>query len=126
MKRLFLSLFSFLLPFTSQANIDKNRPVYKVLRHSEWQIFQSTGQFAGSEHDQRDGFIHLSPQSQVERIIKKYFSDSRPIYVVKFSAPNFLKNLTWEPASSGELYPHLYDAVLLLDQMDSYHVVQDF
>jgi uncharacterized protein (DUF952 family) len=95
------------------------QPVYKILREHEWREFQFLGSFSGSKDDLRDGFIHLSPADQVERIIKKYFATDPPIYIVKFNNVDFLKRLVWEPASNGDLYPHLYNTALSLDEIDS-------
>ena len=83
--------------------------VYKIFIESEWQLFKETGLFKGSADDLRDGFIHLSTKEQLDGVIERFFSDKKPLYVADFSTPEFLKRLTWERTSSGEVYPHLYD-----------------
>ncbi len=98
---------------------DMKQPVYKILRGPEWSEFKKHRKFGGSERDLRDGFIHLSPADQVERIIQKYFSAERSVYIVKFSHIPFLKRLVWEPASDGTLYPHLYNGPLNFDEIES-------
>ncbi len=115
-----LSVNGFADDYDKEVNMEQ--PVYKILREHEWKEFQSQGYFNGSKDDLKDGFIHLSPADQVERIIKKYFSDDHPIYIVKFDNIDFLKRLVWEPASSGDLYPHLYNASLSIDEIDSFEV----
>lgn len=102
--------------------VDMKQAVYKILRAHEWREFQSQRHFSGSKDDLKDGFIHLSPADQVERIIKKYFSADRPIYIVKFDNIDFLKRLVWEPASNGDMYPHLYNSSLSIDEMNSFEV----
>lgn len=106
----------------SCRNDSAKQPVYKILRDHEWKEFQSQGYFSGSKDDLKDGFIHLSPADQVERIINKYFSTDHPIYIVKFDNIDFLKRLVWEPASNGDLYPHLYNASLSIDEMANFEV----
>lgn len=104
----------------------KTEPVYKVLRQSEWNELNTNGSFAGSPDDLRDGFMHMSPANQVERIIKKYFSKDRPIYIVKLAKKEFLDLLTWEMIHSGDIYPHLYNRPLYLEDMDSVKVLDSF
>ena len=88
--------------------------VYKILTANQWSAFQAEGRFAGSADDLRDGFIHLSTQAQVDGVIQRYFSAVKPLYVAEFSNPVFIDQLQWDAATSGELYPHLYNASLLL------------
>lgn len=107
---------------SQSKGVDMEQPVYKILREQEWQEFQSQGCFNGSKDDLRDGFIHLSKADQVERVIKKYFSTEHPIYIVKFENVDFLKRLVWELASNGDLYPHLYNASLSIDEVASFEV----
>ena len=87
--------------------------VYKIFIESEWKDFQKTGQFNGSADDQRDGFIHLSTEEQVEGVIERYFSGKHPLYIAEFSGLNFLQKLKWEISASGGVYPHLYGVNLL-------------
>ena len=108
--------------FAQAKEVDMVQPVYKILRENEWQEFQAQGTFAGSKDDQRDGFIHLSTAEQTKRVIEKYYANVHPLYIVKFSNDDFLKKLVWEPASNNDLYPHLYDTPLSIDEMDSFEV----
>ena len=98
--------------------------VFKVFREHEWKSFQEEKSFQGSAHDLKDGFIHLSNESQIEKVIQKYFSEISPIYVAKFSKPEFLQQLKWEASSTGEIYPHLYSAPLLVSDLDSFQLVE--
>lgn len=97
--------------------------VYKILREKEWKEFNAQGFYAGNSDDQRDGFIHLSPANQVQRIITKYYSNERTIYVVKFDNSDFLDTLVWEEAGSGGLYPHLYHAPLKIEAVASFETI---
>ena len=47
---------------------------FKILTPAQCQNFQSERVFLGSELDQQDGFIHLSLQSQWNRIWQKFFN----------------------------------------------------
>lgn len=85
--------------------------IFKILRPAEWIKLTQTGIFSGSNHDQRDGFIHLSTSSQLHRVIKKYFSDTE-MYLVGFNAKDIEGDVIWE---SG--YPHVYSAPLYLENV---------
>lgn len=90
--------------------LEDNKMIFKVLRVNEWNQFKVQGQFAGSEHDQRDGFIHLASGDQLSRVLKKYFKDE-PVYIAGYQAEDFGENLLWENS-----YPHLYEVPLLIGQ----------
>lgn len=94
--------------------------VYKVLTESEWNAFQESGQFSGSEDDLRDGFIHLSTKEQVDGVIERFFSGRHPLYVAEFSGSDFLQRITWEATSSKEFYPHLYGSDLFVNELRSF------
>lgn len=100
-------------------------PVYKILREREWKDFKTQGFFNGSSDDLRDGFIHMSPANQVERIIKKYFADEKEIYIVEFNKKEFLELLIWEPASGGVMYPHLYNRPLKFEDMNDLVIINN-
>ena len=82
--------------------------LYKVLRPFEWDEFQKNKIFKGSAHDLRDGFIHLSLETQLEFVINNFFQDENQIYILSFDK---LDNIKWEEASNGEKFPHLYDTL---------------
>jgi len=50
--------------------------VFKVFTASQWNAFQESGQFSGSEDDLRDGLIHLSTKEQVDGVIERYFQEN--------------------------------------------------
>ena len=99
--------------------------VYKVLTESEWKVFQDTGKFGGSVDDLRDGFIHLSTKDQLAGVIERFFSGVHPLYIVEFSASDFLERLKWEVSASNEVYPHLYGAGLLAIEITSFVTVAE-
>ena len=97
--------------------------VYKVFTESEWDIFQENGQFKGSTDDLRDGFIHLSAKDQIAGVIERFFAGKHPLYVAEFSDPEFIRRLKWEASTSNDLYPHLYDSVLLAREVGSFVIL---
>ena len=97
----------------------KNESVYKVFIKSEWEDFKTKGSSSGAPVDLQDGFIHLSKNDQLKRVIDKYFSHTRPIYIVEFSDEKFLLELKYEQASNGDFFPHLYGRDLLLSEIET-------
>ena len=91
--------------------------VYKIFTQAEWETFQETSRFKGSELDLQDGFIHLSAREQVDGVIERFFQGIRPLYVAGFSSPRILEHLKWEASGSDGIYPHLYGSELLVDDV---------
>ncbi len=84
--------------------------VYKILTDAQWQEAKSFGiGWPGSEHDQRDGFIHLSYAHQVSSTLIRYFADESEVWLVILDAAALADHLRAEPSSTGEVFPHLYD-----------------
>ncbi len=95
-----------------------NDSVYKIFTKSQWDTFQTTGTFAGSQHDIRDGFIHLCSGPQVAKILAKHFDGEPMVILARFCAPR-LGPIKWEASSGGERFPHLYGA-LYIAKIDGY------
>ncbi len=93
-----------------QCVVNSREYVYKVLREEEWASFQNQGVFAGSEHDLRDGFIHLTYGHQLDYVISNYYSTETVIYITAFKYSDLGPNLIEE-----HRYPHLYNAVFSVE-----------
>ena len=81
--------------------------IFKIIDKEEWQKAKQAGTYNGSEKDKKDGYIHFSDQDQVPETLKKYYKNKENLVLLKVNAFK-LKNLLWEQASNGEMYPHLY------------------
>lgn len=82
--------------------------LFKIFRPDEWQDFRATGIFAGSAHDLRDGYIHLSGGAQLERTLIKHFAQDASVVVAEIDVSRLNGALRWEPAADGALFPHLF------------------
>jgi uncharacterized protein (DUF952 family) len=87
--------------------------VYKILRPAEWAAAQKTGTFAGSSHDLRDGFIHLSAAHQVRAVCDRHFVGESDLLLLVIEAARLGPALKWEPSHKGEAFPHLYGTLPL-------------
>lgn len=92
--------------------------LYKIYRPFEWDAFQDSGTFAGSEHDLRDGFIHMCSAAQLGGTLAKHFSQERIVILARFYADK-LETVKWEVSRGGEKFPHIY-GTLTLRALDGY------
>lgn len=81
--------------------------VYKILAEREW---DNTGDFYfGSDHDQRDGFLHFSTASQLAETLRRYYCDADNLILVAVEEASLAPALKWEYSQSrGEAFPHLF------------------
>lgn len=86
-------------------------PVIKLLRASEWAVFQADGVFFGSADDVRDGYIHLSTPEQVPGTVAKYFAGEIGAVALTLDAEALGDDVRWEPSRGGQMFPHLYRAL---------------
>lgn len=94
------------------SNVAKPKIVYKILLKPEWEKFQELKEFAGTNMDLKDGYIHMSStEEQMTRVKQKYYKDEE-VYLLQIDS-NKLDKLKYEPISNGDLYPHQYGKLLL-------------
>lgn len=86
----------------------------KVFRANEWKDFQDQGYFAGSADDLRDGFVHLSTQSQVEATLLRHFAGETGLVIAEVAVAQD-PALRMEPSRNGDLFPHLYRPLATAD-----------
>lgn len=82
--------------------------IYKILRPGEWRDFEESRRWDGSPDDHRDGFIHCSSRAQLETTAARYFSAEPEFVVVALDTGLISAEIRWEPASNGELFPHVF------------------
>lgn len=71
------------------------------------------GEFYGSPVDERDGFIHLSAEDQVEETLRLHFAGQSDLLLIGVDAACLGENLRWEPSRGGRLFPHLFGPLSL-------------
>lgn len=84
------------------------RHVFKIAARAAWESACKSGAFRGSEHDIRDGFIHLSAAHQLAGTLARHFKGQTDLVLISFEAAALGPALKWEPARDGDLFPHLY------------------
>jgi uncharacterized protein (DUF952 family) len=84
------------------------KTVYKIAKSADWHQATSSGRFAGSADDIRDGFIHLSAEHQLRGTLEKHFSGESDLVLIAIEAETLGPSLKWEVSRGGDLFPHLY------------------
>lgn len=82
--------------------------VFKIVSERVWA--EVSGPWAGTELDERDGFIHLSSEAQVPGTLARHFAGAKGLVLLELDA-EALPDLRWEPSRDGALFPHLYAAL---------------
>jgi uncharacterized protein (DUF952 family) len=82
--------------------------LFKICVAADWSAAVAKGTYQGSADDRRDGFIHLSAADQLPRTLETHFAHETYLVLVAFEAAALGAGLKWEPARSGELFPHLF------------------
>jgi uncharacterized protein (DUF952 family) len=87
--------------------------IYKICQRTAWEEAEAAGQYAGSDADRRDGFIHFSTATQLPGTAAKHFAGLTDLLLVAVDDGALRQALKWEPSRGGELFPHLYAALSL-------------
>ena len=85
------------------------------MRGDELAAFVLRGTSEGSADDARDGFIHLSSESQLQGTIDKHFAEDAHIFALDCTNLLMSSDLKWEESRNGKLFPHLYRALRMED-----------
>lgn len=88
-----------------------NHYLYKILSLRNWQTTQNRKSVTLSADD--DAFIHFSTESQLEKIIEKYWSDAPQLVILKVDSNKLKGRLAYETNPGGTTkYFHLYEGFI--------------
>ena len=100
--------------------------IYKIATAADWADAEFTGSFAGSAHDQADGFIHFSTAAQLAETLRRYYAGQDNLVLVAVDDAALGGALKWEHAPSrGEDFPHLHAALPLSAVQWTQPIVRD-
>ena len=89
--------------------------IYKICPTAEWRKAETEGFFRGSGIDLEDGYIHFSTNEQVVETAARHFAGKQDLMLVAVDTDRLGDALKWEPARSGDLFPHLYAPLAVAD-----------
>ncbi len=94
--------------------------VYKILACDAWATAVVNGVVAYSEHDRRDGFMHLSKRAQTLETAKRHYAGQINLLALEIPFSKIADAVKFEPAlgRDGEEFPHLFS------ELSSTHVRQ--
>ena len=87
--------------------------IYKICPVALWREAEDAGVFAGAPVDTVDGYIHFSTAAQVAETLARHFAGETDLVLVAVDPDRLGPALRWEPSRGGDLFPHLYDRLLL-------------
>ncbi len=96
--------------------------VYKICTKNELDNFREIKLWQGTKKDIEDGFIHFSNKDQVEKTLKKYYSDQKNLFLLKIKTSK-LEKLIWEDSGNGEKFPHLYSSLNIENVVDQKEII---
>lgn len=86
---------------------------YRLVDAKEWEETQRVGFFAGSPLDAKDGFIHMSPESEVRRTCSCYYGGRSDVVVLVVNLarvkaePGLTVQEDFVPSRNAS-FPHVY------------------
>jgi uncharacterized protein (DUF952 family) len=95
--------------------------VYKICTKVEWLEAKIKGKFSGTKKDIEDGYIHFSDKEQLKGTLKKFFPDQKNLILLKINTLK-LDHLIYEQTSDGNMFPHLYSPLDILNVVDEFEI----
>ena len=95
--------------------------IYKICTKSDWLKIKKKGQYKGSKKDLEDGYIHFSGEDQVKGTLKKFYQNQKDLVLLKVDTLK-LDHLIWEQASDGNMFPHLYSPLDMINVVDEIEI----
>ncbi len=81
--------------------------IYHVVLPDVWESFKGRPSYE-SESLATEGFIHFSYPSQLEGVLKRYYSGVEKVVILTVDTEKLLAKLVKEASTNNEIYPHLY------------------
>jgi uncharacterized protein (DUF952 family) len=95
--------------------------VYKICTKVEWLEAKIKGKLSGTKKDIEDGYIHFSDKDQLKGTLKKFFPDQKNLILLKINTLK-LDHLIYEQTSDGNMFPHLYSPLDILNVVDEFEI----
>ena len=95
--------------------------IFHITSHAQWEAAQAAGAYRGDTLDS-EGFIHCSTAPQIVATAARFFRGQRDLVLLRIDTDKLRSDLRYEPASNGELFPHIYGPL----NVDAVSHVYDF
>ena len=87
--------------------------IYKICPVALWREAEDARGFAGAPGGTVDGYIHFSTPPPGPETPARPFPGETDLVLVAVDPDRLGPSLRWEPSRGGDLFPHLYDRLLL-------------
>ena len=87
--------------------------IYHITTKSEWEKAQKIGKYE-AESLQKEGFIHMSHEHQIEGVLERYFQGKTDLVKISVDETKIIAEIKNELSPSlQETFPHVYGAINL-------------
>jgi len=93
---------------------------FKVLTDAQMTALEHDGSFSGAPVDLADGYVHLSTFEQLTETVTRHFAGQDDLHVAEVDLDALGDAVKWEESRGGQLFPHLYGGLLLLETVIAY------
>ncbi|MEO6334395.1 MAG: DUF952 domain-containing protein [Pyrinomonadaceae bacterium] len=81
--------------------------IYHIVLPAVWEQSKTRASYQ-PESLATEGFIHCSYPSQLEGVLKRYYSGADKVLILKIDTDKLLSKLVKEASTNDEIYPHIY------------------
>lgn len=94
----------------------KEQVVFKILSAADWRVAEAAG-VSKTALDESDGYVHLSTRAQVGETLALHYANAEQVRLMEYSldAIEAMGEVRWEQSRGGDLFPHLYGALKIVD-----------
>ena len=87
--------------------------IYKICPVALWREAEDARGFAGARAGTAAGSLLSPPAAQAPGTLPRHFAGETDLVLVAVDPDRLGPSLRWEPSRGGDLFPHLYDRLLL-------------
>ena len=84
--------------------------IYHIVTPEVWEKFKDENEYE-AESLTTEKFIHCSYAEQLEGVLQRYYKNASKVLVLTLETEKLTSELTEEPSTGGEIYPHIYGAI---------------
>ena len=84
--------------------------IYHISLPENWEKFKGKPSYQ-AESLATEGFIHCSYEQQLPAVLKRYYSGTERVVILKLDTAKLLSKLVEEPSTNNEIYPHIYGRI---------------
>jgi uncharacterized protein (DUF952 family) len=84
--------------------------IYHIVLPDYWAEWKEEENYYPATFEQ-EGFIHLSTAQQVPGVLERYYQGVKTLILLEIATEKLKTAAIYEPATSGENYPHIYGPI---------------